>query len=128
MLRSGLCLFYSDFSWLMFTCIIFIFLVYEILIITFLHAGDSARTKGSIVMIIDAHVPHVPSFIVNWVLGVMAPFAHRQIKKLLRDDYDSPEKPFPKRMAQHPELYDKVRKSVKVGLEKHYGAQNTSLT
>lgn len=79
-------------------------------------------------MIIDAHVPHVPAFIVNWVLGVMAPFAHKQIKKLLANDYDDPQKPFPRRMAENQLLYDKVRKTVKEGLEKHYGQHNAAST
>ena len=86
-------------------------------------AGDSARTKGTIVMVIDAHVPHVPAFIINWVLGVMAPFAHKQIKTLLQNEFDDPSKLFPKRMAENEYLYNKVRQTVKEGLERHYGPE-----
>ena len=58
----------------------------------------------------------------NFVLGVLAPFAHKQIIKLLADEFESDDKPFPRRMAANPQLYDRVREVVKEGLAHHYGA------
>ena len=71
--------------------------------------------------IVDPHISHVPAFIVNFVLGVLTPFAHRQIRRLLQDGFRDPGQPFPRRMAAHPELYDQVRGIVKAGLARHYG-------
>ena len=79
------------------------------------------RTKGTILQIVNPHVPHVPGFIVNFVLSVLAPFAHRQIVKLLADEFDSPTKPFPQRIAANPQLYQRVRDVVEEGLAYHYG-------
>ena len=84
-------------------------------------ADGTPRTKGTILQIVNPHVPHVPGFIVNFVLGVLAPFAHRQIVKLLADEFDSPAKPFPQRIAANPQLYQRVRDVVEEGLAYHYG-------
>lgn len=87
-------------------------------------ADGKPRTKGTILAIVDPAIPHVPAFIINFVLGVVAPFAHRQIKALLDHQFDDEEKPFPKRLAANPELYERIRTVVREGLEKHYGIES----
>ena len=90
-------------------------------------AEGKPRTKGTIMARIDPHLPHVPQFLVTFVLSVLAPFAHRMIKQLLRKDFADPSKPFPRRMAAQPELYDRVRETVAEGLAKHYGIGVTAV-
>lgn len=89
-------------------------------------ADGTPNTKGTILAIVDPRIPHVPAFLVNFVLRVVAPFAHRQIERLLEHEFDNPSKPFPQRMAAHPELYGRVRTAVSKGLEKYYSIQSVT--
>jgi len=52
-------------------------------------------------------------------IGVIEPSSASS--NVLQDEFDDPSKPFPKRMAAHPELYDRVRTVVREGFLLHYG-------
>lgn len=69
----------------------------------------------------DPHFPKVPAFVLNFLLGVVVPYVHSQVKRLLETEFDDPKKPHPQRMAAKSELYGRVCQALEKGMLKHYG-------
>lgn len=63
------------------------------------------RTEADFVVHLDPHIPMVPSVLVNFVLGILAPYIYSQINRVLDAEFADPNGNFPKRMAEQPELY-----------------------
>ena len=53
----------------------------------------------------DPHIKHVPAALITFVLKIMSPFLFNTIQKVLKSEFDSPEKVLPTRMREKPELY-----------------------
>ncbi len=75
-------------------------------------ADGTPRTRGSMLAIIDPHLPMVPTFLINFVLRVLSPWVYSAMKKLLTNIFSDPSNEFPKRVARKTELYGLVRQRV----------------
>jgi hypothetical protein len=76
-------------------------------------AAAQPQVLSELTMHLDAHTKHLPSFMISFVLKVLGPFLYKQVLKLLKKNFNSPEDMIPKRMAQRAELYEAVSAAVK---------------
>lgn len=75
----------------------------------------------TIFLILDPQMLVMPGYVVNTFLGVVAPAIYRQMKRVMDNEFDSNEKPFPRRQAANQSLYQHVRQVVREGMAYHYG-------
>lgn len=68
-------------------------------------SGGQGRVRASVIVHMDPHIKRVPAALITFVLKVMSPFLFNTIQKILKTEFDSPEKVLPTRMRQKPELY-----------------------
>lgn len=61
--------------------------------------------RASVVVHMDPHIKHVPAGLITFVLKIMSPFLFSTIQKVLKSEFDSPNKVLPTRMREKPELY-----------------------
>lgn len=88
-------------------------------------ADGTPQTKSTLLQVFDTQMPQMPRFVVNFFLGVMSPFIIRQFGHILDTEFDSSDKPFPRRLAANPELYQHVQEAAKESLARHYGIMDT---
>lgn len=63
---------------------------------------------------LDPHIPYVPGSLVNFVLGILAPYIFSQIKKVLATAFkDGEHGVFPQRVREQPTLYGLVERRMK---------------
>jgi len=69
------------------------------------------RTRGDMVLHVDAQMPFVPSSLIKFILKTMAPWVHRMIDSMLKSSkyFEAPDSMFQPRVDANPELYDVVR-------------------
>jgi hypothetical protein len=69
------------------------------------------RTRGDMVLHVDAQMPFVPSSLIKFILKTMAPWVHRMIDSMLKSVkyFEAPDSMFQPRVDANPELYDVVR-------------------
>ena len=66
----------------------------------------SPQTEAHLVVHLDPHIPYVPGSLVNFVLGILAPYIFGQMNKVLTGMFaDAAHGEFPKRVREQPELY-----------------------
>lgn len=68
-----------------------------------------AQTEAEFMVRMDPHIPMVPSILVNFVLGILAPYIYSQINKVLDGSFSDPNGLFPQRLVEQDDLYDYVR-------------------
>ncbi|KAH7623547.1 hypothetical protein Ndes2526B_g01991 [Nannochloris sp. 'desiccata'] len=68
------------------------------------------RTDAHLMVHLDPHIPYVPSSLVNFVLGILAPYIYNQMLKVLDNAFKEADGEFPKRVRDQPELYGLVEK------------------
>jgi len=68
------------------------------------------RTDAHLMVHVDPHIPYVPSSLVNFVLGILAPYIYNQMLKVLDNAFKEADGEFPKRVRDQPELYGLVEK------------------
>ena len=81
---------------------------------------DKQTTEAKLLLQFDPHIPYVPGFLVNFVLGIMAPFVFHAmcvaLDNAFKDGTDSPlkkhENEFPARLAAQPEIYQVLQSRV----------------
>ena len=66
------------------------------------------RTDAHLMVHLDPHIPYVPASLVNFVLGILAPYIYNQMLKVLDDAFKQADGVFPQRIQQQPELYGLV--------------------
>lgn len=66
------------------------------------------RTNASLIVHIDPHIPYVPAALVNFALGIIAPYVFNQMKKVMTSAFADEEGIFPERIRAQPELYGLV--------------------
>lgn len=73
-------------------------------------ADGAPRTEGSLLIHLDPHIPFIPAFLLNFVLGVLAPYIFNQMKKVLDGSFADPQGEYSRRIAAQPQLYGLVRR------------------
>jgi hypothetical protein len=58
---------------------------------------------------LDPHIPFIPAFLLNFVLGVLAPYIFNQMRRVLDDSFADPAGEYPRRIAAQPHLYGLAR-------------------
>ncbi len=76
-------------------------------------ATAQPQILSELTMHLDAHTKALPAFMVSFVLKVLGPFLYKQILRLLKKNFHSPDDIIPKRMAQRAELYEGVKAAVR---------------
>jgi hypothetical protein len=66
-------------------------------------------TEAELCVHLDPHIPYVPAMLVNFVLGILAPYIYNQMNRVLDTAFCEPEGAFPKRLAEQTELYGMVQ-------------------
>lgn len=66
------------------------------------------KTECSLMVHIDPHIRMVPTSLVNFVLGVLAPYVYRQMAETLDSQFSNSEKQYPKRIATRPDVYQRL--------------------
>lgn len=66
------------------------------------------RTDAHFMVHLDPHISYVPSSLVNFVLGILAPYIYNQMLKVLDKAFQEPDGEYPKRVRDQPELYGLV--------------------
>ena len=69
------------------------------------------RTRGDMVLHIDAQMPFVPGWLIQFILKTMAPWVHRMIDSMLKSTkyFERSDSMFQPRIDANPDLYDLVR-------------------
>jgi hypothetical protein len=74
----------------------------------------SSHTTEAVMLIhVDPHIKYVPSMLVNFVLGILAPYIYRQMVNTLDSQFSEPDKPFPTRIREQPEFYGELQRRIK---------------
>lgn len=60
-------------------------------------------------MHLDPHLAMIPAFLVNFVLGVLAPYMYREIQRVLDTSFADPGSEYNRRIAAQPELFGTLR-------------------
>lgn len=68
------------------------------------------RTEGSLMIYMDPHIPYIPAFLLNFVLGVLAPYVFNQMKAVLDGSFADPAGEYSRRIAAQPHIYDLARR------------------
>lgn len=75
----------------------------------------SSQTTEAVMLIhVDPHIKYIPSMLVNFVLGILAPYIYRQMVNTLDSQFSEPDKPFPTRIREQPELYQELERRIKI--------------
>jgi hypothetical protein len=69
-------------------------------------------TEAHLMVYLDPHIPFVPGFLINFVLGILAPYIARQMNKVLNKAFADMEGEYSQRLAQRPELYERINRRV----------------
>jgi hypothetical protein len=73
----------------------------------------SSHTTEAVMLIhVDPHIKYVPSMLVNFVLGILAPYIYRQMVNTLDSQFSEPDKPFPTRIREQPEFYGELERRI----------------
>lgn len=70
------------------------------------------RTEAHLMVYLDPHIPFVPGFLINFVLGILAPYIAREMNKVLNKAFADMEGEYSRRVAQRPELYERINRRV----------------
>lgn len=84
------------------------------------------RTLGTVVAEMDPHLPSVPSWLVEFVAKVMAPFLYRALEDRMQSAFADDSSEFSKRLGTRP-LYQQVRESAEQVLQQQKGGQKYAL-
>lgn len=76
-------------------------------------ADGEAHTEAHMLVNLDPHIPFVPGVLVNFVLGILAPYIVSQMHKVLDTAFSDPAGDFPTRMAHQPELYGFIERRMR---------------
>jgi len=68
------------------------------------------RTEAHLMVHLDPHIPYVPSSLVSFVLGILAPYIYNQMLKVLDNAFKDADGEFSRRIRDQPELYGLVEK------------------
>ena len=63
------------------------------------------RVESRLVVHLDPHIPYVPASLVNFALGILAPYIFSQMAKILDSAFADPLGEYSRRIAAQPELY-----------------------
>ena len=64
-----------------------------------------SRTNASMIVNLDPHIPYVPGALINFVLGIIAPYVYNQMNKVLTNAFADENGIYPQRIKEQPELY-----------------------
>ncbi|KAL4425457.1 hypothetical protein ABPG75_009473 [Micractinium tetrahymenae] len=67
------------------------------------------RTEGSLLLHLDPHIPFIPAFLLNFVLGVLAPYVYKQVVHVLDNSFADPASIYNQRIREQPHLYGLVQ-------------------
>lgn len=76
------------------------------------HKYGKQLTEAHLMVYLDPHIPFVPGFLVNFVLGILAPYIARQMNKVLNRAFADLKGEYNQRVAQRPELYERINRRV----------------
>ena len=75
--------------------------------------GGGPRTEGTLLAHADPHIPFIPGFLLNFVLGVLAPYIHAQMSKVLDSSFDpAGDTEYARRVERQPEIYGLARRRI----------------
>ena len=69
--------------------------------------------RAQVIVHMQPPVKHVPAVLLNFVLKVMSPFIYNTMNKVLKNEFNSPEKVLPTRIREKPELYGLIRPRIR---------------
>ncbi|KAI7841817.1 hypothetical protein COHA_004346 [Chlorella ohadii] len=67
------------------------------------------RTEAALMVHLDPHIPFIPAFLLNFVLGVLAPYIFNQMRHVLDTLFADKAGTYMQRIAAQPHLYQYVR-------------------
>lgn len=77
------------------------------------------KTEAFLLAHVDPHIPYVPGWLINFVLGILAPYVYNQMKTLLDSFFADPNGPYPTRIREQPEVYGRIRDRMRVYSEEY---------
>ncbi|PRW59375.1 START-like domain [Chlorella sorokiniana] len=67
------------------------------------------RTEAALMVHLDPHIPFIPAFLLNFVLGVLAPYVFNQMRHVLDTLFADEAGVYTQRIAAQPHIYEYVR-------------------